>query len=79
MSSNISYYDTSLGTNGKVVDSLTVTGLADDEDLYAKTLNFATAGNFTAAVSGSSSVPEPTSAMLVLVGLCGLALKRKRA
>ena len=77
--SNISYSDSSLGMNGKVVDSLTVSGLSSLEDLYAETLNFATAGNFTAAVSESSSAPEPTSAMLVLVGLCGLALKRKRA
>ena len=28
---------------------------------------------------GTSSIPEPTSAMLLVLGLCGLALKRKNA
>ncbi|MBQ6341074.1 MAG: PEP-CTERM sorting domain-containing protein [Kiritimatiellae bacterium] len=33
---------------------------------------YATGGNFTA-------VPEPTSGLLLLLGMAGLALKRKRA
>ena len=40
------------------------------------TANFATAGtwNYTA-----NSIPEPTSGLLMLMGLAGLALRRKRA
>ena len=36
-----------------------------------------TASNWTAI--GGSSVPEPTSGLLLLLGMAGLALKRKRA
>ena len=53
-----------------VVDTLKVVGLEDN--LYKGTLNFASQGNFM-------TVPEPTSAMLLLLGVAGLALKRKRA
>ena len=39
--------------------------------------------NFTTALSGASwtavAVPEPTSGLLMLVGLAGLALRRRRA
>lgn len=39
-----------------------------------------TAGALLAGTTGSfGAVPEPTSAMLVLLGVAGLALKRKRA
>lgn len=39
-----------------------------------------TAGDLLAGTAGSfGAVPEPTSAMLVLLGVAGLALKRKRA
>ena len=68
---NITYAD---GT--KVTDSLLVAGLTDNENLYNQTFNFATGGNFTADVGNS---PEPTSAMLLLCGIAGLALRRKRA
>ena len=68
---NITYAD---GT--KVTDSLLVAGLTDNENLYNQTFNFATGGNFTADVG---NIPEPTSAMLLLCGIAGLALRRKRA
>ncbi|MCR5413849.1 MAG: PEP-CTERM sorting domain-containing protein, partial [Kiritimatiellae bacterium] len=35
---------------------------------------FATAGNFKTA-----AVPEPTSGLLMLLGVAGLALRRRRA
>ena len=42
--------------------------------------NSITAANMLAGSSGSfGAVPEPTSGLLVLLGMAGLALKRKRA
>ncbi len=65
---NITYAD-----GGKVTDTLLVAGLTDNENLYAQTFNFATGGNFL------GNVPEPTSGLLLLLGIAGLALRRKRA
>lgn len=53
----------------KVTDTFAVTGLTGDDwygDFY-----FATKGNFTA-------VPEPTSGLMLLLGMAGLALRRKQ-
>ena len=68
---NITYAD---GT--KVTDTLLVEKLAKDGNLWTDSFNFATGGNFTANVG---NIPEPTSAMLLLCGIAGLALRRKRA
>ena len=56
-----------------VSDTYTVSGLSAN-NWYGAQFNFATGGNFAAA-----SVPEPTSGLLMLLGLAGLALKRKQA
>ena len=54
-----------------VDDVYTVSGLTDDS--WAGTgFTYATGGNFTAAV------PEPTSGLLLLLGMAGLALRRKQ-
>ena len=54
-----------------VDDVYEVSGLTDDS--WAGTgFVYATAGNFTA-------VPEPTSGLMLLLGMAGLALRRRRA
>ncbi len=60
-------------SSGKVTDTYTVSGLSGDESVL-DTFNFATAGNFKTA-----AVPEPTSGLLMLLGVAGLALRRRRA
>ena len=52
-----------------------VSGLSNDSSsIPATTAKIGLTGNFTAA----ASVPEPTSAMLLLLGVAGLALRRRR-
>ena len=60
------------------------TGTVDDLGSTLTFGNLASASSAYATVSGwtaatSSSVPEPTSGLLLLLGMAGLALKRKRA
>ena len=58
-----------------VDDVLVISGLDDitnGGDRWSGNLNYASAGNFTA-------VPEPTSGLLMLLGVAGLALRRRRA
>jgi len=81
--------ETNLGAlYGKTTDLDNLTAYLYDPD-YALTLKktpvaYANSDNvisFTSklAMMSDSSVPEPTSGLLVLFGLAGLALKRKRA
>ena len=52
-----------------------VSGLANNQSaIPATTAKIGLSGNFTA-----QSVPEPTSALLMLLGVAGLALRRRRA
>ena len=45
----------------------------------SKTFNDVSGGYKDAGWYGTASVPEPTSGLLLLIGVAGLALKRKRA
>ena len=65
--SQLTYVDT---TKGAVTDTYTVAGLSGDDSVMSA-FNFATQGNF-------QTIPEPTSAMLMLLGVAGLALRRKQ-
>ena len=53
-----------------VSDTLTLSGLTDDT--FSTNFNYAASGTFTV-------VPEPTSGLMILLGLAGLALRRKQA
>lgn len=59
--------------------------LADTSDVYFSGLGTATknvfadaSATFEANGAGWYAVPEPTSGLLLLIGLAGLALRRKR-
>ena len=57
----------------------TISGLADETSNLAD-FNFASASFFgSTAPSAALPVPEPTSALLLVLGMAGLALRRKRA
>ena len=68
------YYGKSLGQ---------VTGIIDDPPTDANTIAFdnGTTGSWggTLANTAVEAVPEPTSGLLLLLGVAGLALKRRRA
>ena len=55
---------------GTVDDILTIRGMTDN--LFSADFSYAASGTFTV-------VPEPTSGLMLLLGLAGLALRRKQA
>ena len=71
-SGNLSQLVTPGDTPSPIAIEFTVSGMTDN--LYAGSHVFATS-NYTVA----SAVPEPTSAMLLLLGVAGMALRRRRA
>ena len=78
---------TDKGTAGTTPPTTGVYGVDDNGGaLYSVDWNAAIGGSFIAAdtyggasISTAVAVPEPTSGLLLLLGMAGLALKRKRA
>lgn len=67
-------------SNFYVTDVKSLTALAGADDVSSvKWGNLASATGAAGAWSSAASVPEPTSGLLMLVGLAGLALRRRRA
>jgi hypothetical protein len=59
----------------------TIAGIVDTPPTDAKAIGFDNTGfgGYTAVNTSVVAVPEPTSGLLMLVGLAGLALRRRRA
>ena len=75
--SQLIYTDTTGANLGKVDSVYTVSGLSDNS-WSGDAFTFTTAGT-SADKTYITAVPEPTSGLLLLLGMAGLALKRKRA
>jgi hypothetical protein len=73
--------DTTGADLGKLDSVYTVSGLSDDS-WAGEAFTFTTAGTSSAKTYitiASAPVPEPTSGLLMLLGMAGLALRRRRA
>ena len=80
--SQLVYWDTENNKEGAKIDAVyTVSGMsaADPADTWSgATFTFAE-GTSTTKTYFTTSVPEPTSGLLMLLGMAGLALRRRRA
>ena len=68
------------GASGNMSPTYTISGLDNDNSQLAN-FNFASSAFSisTAPSAAVANVPEPTSALLLVLGMAGLALRRKRA
>ena len=75
--------DAAAGGLWGVSDAAKITGIVDDPPTNGDSITFANGtDSFGAAMFANqavAAVPEPTSGILMLVGLAGLALRRRRA
>ena len=67
------------GASGNMSPTYTISGLDNDNSQLAN-FNFASSAfSISTSPSAAVAVPEPTSALLLVLGMAGLALRRKRA
>ena len=80
--SQLVYWDTENNKAGAKIDSVyTVSGMAaaDPANTWSGEAFTFASGTSTAKTYFTTSVPEPTSGLLMLLGMAGLALRRRRA
>ena len=67
-------------SKGNITDTYTITGLDDDKAQIADFV-FASSAHWTTTDASAAvvNVPEPTSGLLLLLGVAGMALRRRRA
>ena len=71
--------DDSFGEDTHYVVTTVATGVKTPAATTTNVVNFNVSGAATANSSNWTAAPEPTSGLLLLLGIAGLALKRKRA
>ncbi len=75
----VSFYGTPNETPAEFYVVANYPNSAEDGGLYFDDQFSATSGWQTYTAPGPAPIPEPTSGLLLLIGVAGLALKRKRA
>lgn len=75
-SGKLFYLQDSSGNN--IEPTYTISGLADDTSSLSG-FTFSSSPFYTTTAASAAVVPEPTSALLLVLGMAGLALRRKRA